>query len=93
VKIAVVKATENLRLGLSESDVKLAEGQVNELLIEIEKTIRLLEAEIPANPNAPKNGKLEQRLAKDLRDYFRDLSDALPWDDIEMLYYRLVKPE
>ena len=66
---------------------------MNELLIEIEKTIRLLEAEIPANPNAPKNEKLEQRLAKDLRDYFRDLSDALPWDDIEMLYYRLVKPE
>ena len=89
----MVKATENLRLGLSESDVKLAEGQVNELLIEIEKTIRLLEAEIPANPNAPKNEKLEQRLAKDLGAYFRDLSDALPFGDIEMLYYKLVKPE
>ena len=67
---------------------------MNELLLsEIDATIKALEAEIPANPNAPKNGKLEQRLAKDLRDYFRDLSDALPWDDIEMLYYRLVKPE
>ena len=83
----------NMREVLSKSDVKFVEGQVNELLVELQKTIQLLEAGIPANPNAPKNGKLEQRLAKDLRDYFRDLSDALPWDDIEMLYYRLVKPE
>ena len=93
MKIAVVKATENLRLGLSESDVKLAEGQVNELLTEIEKTIRLLEADIPANPASPKAERLEASLAKDMRAYFRDLSDALPWSDIEMLYYKLVKPE
>ena len=92
MKIAVVKATENLRLGLSESDVKLAEGQVNELLIEIEKTIRLLEKDkIPANPED--HERLEASLAKDMRDYFRDLSDALPFGDIEMLYYKLVKPE
>ena len=92
MKIAVVKATENLRLGLSESDVKLAEGQVNELLIELEKTIRLLEKDkIPANPED--HERLEARLAKDMRAYFRDLSDSLPWSDLEMLYYKLVKQE
>ena len=78
---------------LSKSDAKPVEGQVSELLTEVEKTIRLLEAEIPANPNAPKNERLEASLAKDLRDYFRGLSNALPFGDIEMLYYRLVKPE
>jgi len=78
---------------LSKSDVKLVGGQVSELLVELQKTIQLLEAGIPANPNAPKNEKLEQRLAKDLRAYFRDLSDALPFNDLEMLYYGLVKPE
>ena len=82
-----------MRLGLSESDVKLAEGQVNELLTEIEKTIRLLEADIPANPASPKSKRLETSLAKDLRDYFRGLSNALPWSDLEMLYYKLVKSE
>ena len=67
---------------------------MNELLLsEIDATIKALEAEIPANPNAPKNEKLEQRLAKDFGAYFRDLSDALPFGDIEMLYYKLVKPE
>ena len=66
---------------------------MGELLTEIEKTIRLLESEIPANPASQKNARLEQNLAKDMRGYFRDLSDALPWNDLEMLYYKLVKPE
>ena len=82
-----------MRQGLSESDVKPVGGQVNELLTEIEKTIRLLEVDIPANPASPKAERLETKLAKYLRDYFRDLSDALPWSDLEMLYYKLVKPE
>ena len=81
-----------MRLGLSESDVKLVGGQVNELLIEIQNTIRLLEADkIPANPED--HERLEQNLAKDIRSYFRDLSDTLPWSDLEMLYYKLVKQE
>ena len=87
------KATENMREVLSKSNAKPAEGQVNELLTEIEKTIRLLEADIPANPASPKAERLEASLAKDMRAYFRDLSDALPWSDIEMLYYKLVKSE
>jgi len=82
----------NMREVLSKSDVKFVEGQVNELLIELEKTIRLLEKDkIPANPED--HGRLEASLAKDMRDYFRDLSGALPFGDIEMLYYKLVKPE
>ena len=83
----------NMKLGLSESDVKLVGGQVNELLIEIQNTIRLLEAGIPASPASPKAERLEASLAKDLRDYFRDLSDALPFGDIEALYYKKVKQE
>jgi len=93
VKIAVVKATESLRQGLSESDVKLVGGQASKLLVEIEKTIKLLEAGIPASPASPKAERLEASLAKDMRAYFRDLSDALPWSDLEMLYFKLVKPE
>ena len=88
------KATENMREVLSKSDAKPVEGQVSELLTELEKTIRLLEKDrIPASPNTPKNERLEASLAKDMRAYFRDLSDTLPWSDIEMLYYKLVKPE
>ena len=89
----MAEATENMREVLSKSNAKPAEGQVNELLTEIEKTIRLLEADIPANPASPKAERLEASLAKDMRAYFRDLSDALPWSDLEMLYYKLVKPE
>ena len=89
----MAKATENMREVLSKSNAKPAEGQVNELLTEIEKTIRLLEADIPANPASPKAERLEASLAKDMRAYFRDLSDALPWSDLEMLYFKLVKPE
>ena len=89
----MAKATENMREVLSKSNAKPAEGQVNELLTEIEKTIRLLEADIPANPASPKSKRLEASLAKDLRDYFRGLSNALPWSDLEMLYYKLVKSE
>ena len=66
---------------------------MKELLTEIDNLISLLEAEIPANPASPKAERLEARLAKDMRAYFRDLSDALPWSDLEMLYYKLVKPE
>ena len=87
------KATENMREVLSKSDAKPVEGQVSELLTELEKTIRLLEADIPASPASPKAERLEVSLAKDMRAYFRDLSDALPWSDLEMLYYKLVKPE
>ena len=66
---------------------------MNELLTEIEKTIRLLEVDIPANPASPKAERLEASLAKDMRAYFRDLSDALPSGDIEALYYKKVKQE
>ena len=66
---------------------------MKELLTEIDNLISLLEAEIPANPASPKAERLEARLAKDMRAYFRQLSDALPWGEIEALYYRQVKQE
>jgi len=66
---------------------------MKELLTEIDNLISLLEAEIPANPASPKAERLEASLAKDMRAYFRQLSDALPWGEIEALYYKKVKQE
>ena len=66
---------------------------MKELLTEIDNLISLLEAEIPANPASPKAERLEANLAKDMRAYFRQLSDALPWGEIEALYYKKVKQE
>ena len=46
-----------------------------------------------SKPSKPKAERLEARLAKDMRAYFRQLSDALPWGEIEALYYKKVKQE
>jgi len=79
-------------LDYSESGVEHAEGrELSELSKELDLTIRLLEAEIPANPASHEN--LERKLAKGMRDYFRNLSDALPWNDLEALYYKNARPE
>ena len=90
----MVEATENMREVLSKFNAENAGGQVSELLVELQKTIQLLEAgNIPASPASPKAERLEASLSKDMRAYFRQLSDALPWSDLEMLYFKLVKPE
>ena len=53
----------------------------------------LLEAEIPANQNDPKNQRLERSLKRDMVAYFTRLEDAIPIEAIERLYYSLVAQE
>ena len=60
----------------------------NELLNELETTIQLLEAEIPANPSAPKNESIEKGLQNSLSDYFQNVDNALDWNALEQLFYR-----
>ena len=67
------------------------EGRELTLQNELNQTIRLLEAEIPANPASHEH--LERKLVKGMEDYFKRLSDALPWNDLEALYYKSVTKE
>ena len=62
-----------------------------QLMEELERTISLLEAQIPANPNSTKSRELAQRLAKSLARYFRRLEDAFPYSQVERLYNKYVK--
>ena len=58
---------------------------------ELERVIRLLENDIPANPASHEH--LERKLVKGMEDYFKSLSDALPWNALEALYYKNARPE
>ena len=62
-------------------------------IAELDKLISLLEAEIPANPNAPKNVKLRKRLERNMAKYFRSLDDAFPYSRIAAIYNRYVEKE
>jgi len=61
------------------------------VLTELDNLIQILEAKIPANPNDPKNQKLEGQLQKDLAKYFGELDDAFPYQKIDRLYSKYVK--
>jgi len=63
----------------------------DELLNELNQTIQLLEAEIPANPSASRNERIEKGLQRSLASYFRGLEDAIDWNALETIYYRNVK--
>jgi len=62
-------------------------------LSELDSILELLEAKIPANPESPQNQKLARKLERDIAEYFRNLEMAFPYDEIETLYYKLVKQE
>ncbi len=53
----------------------------------------LLEAQIPANQNEPRNQKRERSLQRDMRAYFSALEEAIPEEAIALLYYSLVAQE
>lgn len=59
----------------------------------LSECIKLLEANIPANPASEKNEKIEKGMQKSLAQYFRQLDDALDWNTLEQIYYRNVKQE
>jgi len=57
----------------------------------VEDIIRLLEADIPANPNSQKNVRQRNRLETDIAKYFRALEQAFPYDKLAAMYSRYVK--
>lgn len=61
------------------------------VIAELNEIINLLEAQIPANPNAPTNLKLRRRLEKELVKYFNKLEGAFPYSRLETLYNRYIK--
>lgn len=67
--------------------------ETSQALSEMDSILRLLEARIPANPESPQNQKLARKLERDMAEYFRNLEMAFPYDEIETLYYKLVKQE
>jgi len=66
---------------------------IMELIDELDKTIKLLESEIPANPASEKNEKLEKRMERSLSQYFKGLNQAIDLNALEQIYYRNVEQE
>jgi len=63
------------------------------LIAELDETIELLEADIPANPASKKNERIQNGMQKSLAQYFRDIDQAIDWNALEQIYYRNVKQE
>lgn len=61
------------------------------VLTELNQIIQILEAQIPANPESPRNAKLEKRLEKELVKYFDKLEKAFPFGKLDGIYNRYVK--
>lgn len=62
-----------------------------QVLAELDKLISLLEAQIPANPNSPKNQRQKDRLRRELAKYFQRLAKSFPYKEIDRLYNKYVK--
>ena len=62
-----------------------------ELLVELEKTSRALEATVPAHPMRPENERKQDRLSRALSKYFKSLEKALDPDVIAQIYYGNVR--
>ena len=63
------------------------------VIAELNQIINLLEAEIPANPNSPKNLRARKRLEKELAKYFDGLEKAFPFSSLEKIYNKYVEKE
>ena len=59
----------------------------------IDEIIKLLEAQIPGNPQSPKNQKLKGNLEQKLSKYFRSLEDAFPYSKLAAIYNKYVEKE
>jgi hypothetical protein len=78
--IGVVSAKERVMLKMS-----------SELNNELNQLVSLLEAQLPANPDAPANRKLERQFANSLALYFQGLADAFPFHKLPEIYYNRMK--
>ena len=63
------------------------------VVVELNELINLLEAQIPASPNAPANQKLAKRLEKEVAKYFGKLEKAFPYSRLSSIYNRYVEKE
>lgn len=59
------------------------------LLEQLDKTIQLLEQQIPASP--ARNANIENALKREMADYFRALDQAIDWNALEQIYYKLAR--
>ena len=59
----------------------------------LDEAIEMAEAEIPANPNAPRNLRLERSYARLMSNYFKGLEQAFPYDRLDSIYYKNVTME
>ena len=64
-----------------------------EVIAELDKTIKLLEAEIPASLENPENAKVEKGLKKELAKYFKQVEQAIDWTGLKKIYNKNVKSD
>lgn len=62
-----------------------------ELMKELGSLILMIEAQLPANPESPKNLKLEKSLESDLKKYFRRIEQAIDMDALDRIYHLYVR--
>jgi len=53
--------------------------------------IEAIQESIPCNPNAKQNKRLAERLEREVSSYFKKLSVAFPYTELEHIYYKYVK--
>lgn len=66
---------------------------ITEALVQIDEIITMLEADVPANLNSPKNQKHERAYRAVMERYFRTLEQSFPYDSLDALYYQFVTME
>jgi len=64
-----------------------------QVIAELDNLISILESQMPCNVNSPANQRLERRLERELRQYFKSLEDAFPYGQVGQLYSRYVIKE
>ena len=83
---------KSLREGKSPDiapDVAAAVAKLNQS----QRLLLLLERQLPANPNDPRNKKGVDKIEKVMIGYFDALFDSLDMEKLEMIYWRNVEQE
>jgi len=60
---------------------------------ELNQIISLLEAQIPANPQSPKNQRLAKGLERELVKYFNSIERAFPYGKLSAIYNKYAEKE
>ena len=70
-------------------DVAAAVAKLNQS----QRLLQLLERQLPANPNDPRNEKGVDKIEKVMIGYFDALFDSIDMQKLEMIYWRNVEQE